>query len=163
MSYLFSREYNTELSRDHYGHFRWIWKIFQNSDDVLCENCGLTAVIVVRFLRMGIKIAGVGIFNSIYLIPVNYYGCDIETDVCNIVSDGIERFGIGHLSQGSSSVLATTVAAYVIFGSTMYFIHQEFKWYTTVKHKCLAKARPDNYTVYVAHIPEEYRGGKAVC
>ena len=154
------KEYNTKLARNHYGHFQWIWKNFQHSDDEIFDSCGLTALVLLRFLRMGIKIAAVGIFNSIYLIPVNLYGCDDQIDVCNSIIDGIERIGLGNLSQGSLSLLATTIAAYVIFGSTMYFVYHEFEWFTKARHKFLTMPRPENYSVYVAHIPKKFRGGE---
>jgi len=155
------REYNTKISVDHYGHIKWIWKIFRHSDDELFECCGLTAAIYIRFLRMGVKIAAVGIFNSLYLIPVNLTGCT-EGDDCQFVTDRIAKIGLGNVSQGSYSLLASTVAAYVIFGSTIYFIYQEFEWFTTARHKFLCKPRPDNYTVFVAHIPKKYQSDIAL-
>lgn len=156
------KEHQNQLAREHYGHIKWIWKNFRHSDDDMFENCGLTAIVLLRFLRMGLKIATVGIFNSIYLIPVNMYGCESETDECNNILDSFERIGLGNLSQGSLSLLATTIAAYIIFGSTMYFIYHEFEWFTGARHKFLSKPRPDNYSVYVAHIPKRYRADVAL-
>lgn len=154
------KEYNTNLARNHYGHLKWLWKNLQHSDDEIFDNCGLTALVLIRFLRMGIKVAAVGIFNSIYLIPVNLYGCDDELDECKSISDNIEKIGLGHTRQGSLSLLATTVAAYIMFGSAMYFIYYEFEWFTAARHKFLTQPRPDNYSVYVGHIPKKYRGGE---
>jgi hypothetical protein len=156
------KEHNTKLALEHYGHFKWIWKNFRHSDDDILENCGLTALVLLRFLRMGMKLAAVGMFNSLYLIPVNLYGCDIETDECNSIRDRVELIGLGNLSQGSWSLLATTCAAYVMSLSTMYFIYNEFKWFTAARHKFLTMPRPDNYSVYVAHIPQKYRGDAAL-
>jgi hypothetical protein len=156
------KEYNTTLARNNFGHIAWIWKNFKYSDDELVENCGLTATVFIRFLRMGIKIAAIGIFNSIYLIPVNLYGCNVEGDECKSITDNIERIGLGNLSQGNLSLLATTFAAYVIFGSTLYFIYNEFEWFTEARHKFLTVPRPDNYSIYVAHIPKEFRGDAAL-
>lgn len=158
-----NREYNTALSaKNHFGHIKWIWKNFQHSDDEIYENCGLTALVMLRFLRIGVKVSLVGVFNSIYLIPVNLYGCDDQDVVCNQVVDSIDRIGMGHVSQGSLKLLATTVAAYLLFGSALYLIYNEFTWFTSTRHKFLAVPRPDNFSVYVAHIPQEYRGGKFV-
>ena len=105
------KAYNTKLAREHYGHIEWIWKIFQYTDDEIADNCGLTAIIFLRFLRMGIKISMVGILNSTYLIPINIYGCTGgENEHCHHLEDGVERIGLGHLSQGSKGLLATTFA-----------------------------------------------------
>ncbi len=156
------KEHNTKLSRIHFGHITWIWKVFQYNDDEIFESCGLTAVSFLRFLRLGIKVCGVGVLNSLYLIPVNLHGCGSEADECNFISDRVERIGLGHLSQNSLSLLATCFAAYTIFGSTMYFIYNEFEWFTTARHKFLSLPRPDNYSVYVSHIPKRYRGDVAL-
>lgn len=156
------KKYQNKLAENHFGHFKWIYKNFQHSDDDMLENCGLTAVVLLRFLRMGMKIAAVGIFNSIYLIPVNVYGCEDENDECSKILDAIEKIGLGNLSSGSLSLIATTVAAYIMFCSTMYFIYHEFQWFTTARHSFLSKPRPDNYSVYVAHIPKKFRGDVAL-
>ncbi len=108
------KEYNTKLARNHYGHIEWIWKIWQYTDDEIAQNCGLTAAIFLRFLRLGVKISIVGILNSIYLIPVNIYGCTDEDGQCNKLKD-VERIGLGHLSQGSRSLLATTFAGKCLY------------------------------------------------
>ncbi len=171
------KEYNTRLSRENFGRVEWIWKILRYSDDEIAQCCGLTAAVFLRFLRLGIKISIVGIFNSIYLIPVNLYGCedddvsqfeslssysDQQQQQCSSIVDGVERIGLGHLSQGSKSLLATTISAYVIFGAAMYFIYQEFSWFTAARHTFLTLPRVDNYSVYVKHIPKEFRGDAAL-
>ena len=164
------REFNTKLAQNHYGHIQWMWKIFSHTDDELYENCGLTAITFLRFLRLGLKISLIGIFNSIFLIPVNYYGCNEDEDflsinpnasvVCSNITDSVEMIGFGHVSEASKYSIAPVMAAYVMVVSTLCLIYKEFVWFTATRHKFLAMARPDNYSVYVAHIPEKYRGGK---
>lgn len=168
-------EYNTSLAKQNMSYISWIWKNFQHSDEDIAANCGLTALVLLRFLRMGIKIAAVGIFNSFYLIPVNVFGCSINdngnvtdnitdnvTDECENIFDRVELIGLGNLSQGNTRLLATTFAAYVMFGSTMYFIYHEFAWFTSARHVFLSIPRVDNYSVYVAHIPKQFRGDVAL-
>ena len=147
----------TPLSEHRYGAFKWIYKIFTYSDDEIFTHCGMAAIVYLRFLRLGFKLSCVGIMNSLYLIPSNLHGCHSDEDECATLTDPVEKLSFGHLSSGSNNAWATTVAAYVIFGSTMYLIFHEFRWYTEYRHKFCIKPRPDNYTVYVAHIPEEYR------
>ena len=65
------KEHRTEISKDVHGYVKWISKVFTYSDDQIFENCGMSAVIYIRFLRMGMKIACVGICNSTFLIPVS--------------------------------------------------------------------------------------------
>jgi hypothetical protein len=74
-----------------------------------------------------------------------------------MVKDYILQSGILHAPSGSNSLYATTVAAYIFFGSAMYFIYTEFRWYTEKRHAFLKKREPENYTVYISNIPPAYR------
>ena len=136
---------------------QWIYKVFTFSDDEIFQHCGMSAIVYLRFLRLGFKLCCVGIFNSFYLIPSNLHGCKSNGDECSNLVDKVQQLSLGHVSQGGNNVWATTFAAYVIFGSAMYLIFHEFKWFTEYRHKFCIKPQPENYTVYVAHIPEEYR------
>lgn len=171
-------EQRTPLSENAHGWFNWIYKIFQHSDEEIFENCGMTAIIYLRFLRIGVKLSCVGIFNSFFLFPVNMYGCaDIgavnETwtneqriaegfDACTTLVDKINKISLGNVSASNQRLLATTLAAYFMFGTAISLIFKEFKWFTEMRHKFLVKRRPDNYTVYVSHIPKEYRSDVAL-
>mmetsp|Transcript_1346 Transcript_1346/g.2434 ORF Transcript_1346/g.2434 Transcript_1346/m.2434 type:complete len:887 (+) Transcript_1346:264-2924(+) len=168
----------TPLSRNRHGSLQWIPRVFTYTDDEIFQHCGMAAIVYLRFLRLGFKLSLVGIFNSFFLIPSNLYGCNPATpvvvtddattniintnttttkDICASLTDRVEKIALSHVSPGEENIWATTVAAYIIFGSAMYFIFQEFEWFTEYRHKFCTQPRPDNYTVYVSHIPEEYR------
>ena len=139
-------------------YVRWIHKIFNYTDDEIFQNCGMSAIVYLRFLRIGVKLCCVGIFNSFFLIPANLHGCtDGAGKQCELLLDHVEKIALSHVSAGEDNIWATTVAAYVIFGSATYFIFHEFKWFTEYRHKFCTQARPANYTVYVAYIPKKYR------
>lgn len=167
-----SLKYMTPLSKDRHGTFNWIYKIFKFTDDEIFQHCGMSAIVYIRFLRLGLKVSGVGILCSFFLIPANLYGCNLIEDVtqewngtdgikynetCLGITDNVRKVSFGHLSDSSNSAFATTVAAYVMFGSAMYFIFDEFEWFTKKRHEFLTSQRCDNYSVYVEHIPKEYR------
>jgi hypothetical protein len=90
------------------------------------------------------------------LLEVPEEASDFDLFACD-TKDHILRSGLGHVFPGSDSLYATAVAAYVFFGSTLYFIYQEFKWFTRRRHSFLKKREPANYTVYVSNIPKSYR------
>lgn len=50
-------EHRTRLSENAHGWFKWIYKIFQHSDEEIFEHCGMTAIIYLRFLRIGLKVS----------------------------------------------------------------------------------------------------------
>jgi len=157
----------TPLSKSRYGSLQWIYKVFTFTDEEIFENCGMSAIVYLRFLRLGFKLSCVGIFNSFFLIPANLHGCNIDPSsllvdeaanaTCLDMTDPVEQISLSHVSPGSHNVWATIVAAYIIFGSAMYFIFEEFEWFTEHRHNFCTQPRPNNYTVYVAHIPLEYR------
>ena len=153
---------NTELSKDAFGFIDWTWKIFRYNDDQIFNSCGFSAIVYLRFLRLGFKLSAWGIFNSIYLIPINIFGCNDDADACTDLEDVVNRASLGNVSMSSPSLFATTFAAYVIFGKAMHYIFIEFKWFTQYRHKFSIEPKPDNYTVYVAHIPKEYRSDVAL-
>jgi len=141
----------------------WIPKIFRYTDDELFEHCGMSAVVYLRFLLLGVKISAVGVLNSVYLFPVDMYGCNSSSssggneEECVNLEDVIDRMSLGHVSSGSPSLIATTVAAYIVFGSALYLIYKEFEWYRTYRHKFCVNPQPDNYSIYVEHIPIDFR------
>ena len=79
-----------------------------------------------------------------------------QNDSCYQIKDRILQAGLGHVQAGSNSLFATTVAAYIFFGSAMYFIYTEFNWFTEKRHAFLKKKEPQNYTVYISNIPSKY-------
>ncbi len=152
----------TALAKDRHGCFSWMWKVFHIEEDEIFECCGFSALVYIRFLKLGLKLAGWGVFNSIFLIPINIFGCDDEGDPCYSFEDAVDRASLGNVSMGNPSLIATTVAAYIVFGKAMQYIFKEFRWFTKYSHKFSIQPRPDNYTVYVAHIPVEYRRDMAL-
>ena len=92
-----SDEYRTPLAVESYGRISWISKIFQVSDEDIYTYCGMDAIVFLRFLRFGMKVSAVGIFNSAFLIPVSVHGCprDEGGNACVSVTDALEKAGIG--------------------------------------------------------------------
>ncbi len=109
----------TALAKDRHGCFSWMWKIFHIQEDEIFECCGFSALVYIRFLKLGLKLAGWGVFNSIFLIPINIFGCEDEADPCTSFEDAVDRASLGNVSTNNPSLIATTVAAYIVFGKAM--------------------------------------------
>ena len=152
---------NTPIAQESYGHFAWISKVFsQFSYDEIASQCGMDAVTTIRLLELGVKLSCVAVFNSIYLMPV-YKMTGVLREEEN-VSDPVLEVSLSNLPQGSSSIYATTVSAYIFFGSAMYFIAQDFDWFTTLRHKFLSQRRVQNYTIYLSGLPKEMQSNQAI-
>ncbi len=139
--------------------FSWIFKIFQFSYDEIASQCGMDAVTTIRLLELGVKLSCVAVFNSIYLMPI-YKFTGIGGDIS--LSDPILEVSLSNLPQGSSSIYATTIAAYIFFGSAMYLIAKDFDWFTTLRHEFLAQRRVQNYTIYLSGLPKEMQSNHAI-
>lgn len=151
-----SDETRTPLCGDEYygGWISWMWLVFRPTDDELFEHCGMDAVVFIRTLRYGMKVAAVGALNSIYLMPVYAKSGGEQTQ--------IESVTLGNIPESSPALIAATIASYVVFGAAMYLLKKEFAWFTKRRHAFMSKARPDNYTAFVKHIPPDLRSDDAL-
>jgi hypothetical protein len=111
-------------------------------------------------LLFGLQILFEGHVVSIFLIPV--YKTATETAETMDIRDNIVETTTGHLSTGSRRLAASAVAAYLIFGHTMYLILEEFGWFTVMRHKFLMKAKARNNAVYIRNIPKGFRSNRGI-
>lgn len=148
----------TDLANDPRGGISWMWKLFGITDIEMMEECGMDAVCYARVLEFGMRLAIVGILNSLWLIPV--YATADESALTACITDWVVSISISHIPTGSKRYIAAVIGAYSIFGYTMYAILQEFSWFSRYRHQFLSKKRARNYAVYVQCIPVEYRTNK---
>jgi hypothetical protein len=162
---------STPIAQESYGHVTWIWKVFtQFSYEMIADQCGMDAVTTIRLLEFGVKLSAVGIFNSIYLMPIYSSmgnmtaATSMTSDYQNIkqANDPVVAVSLSNLPQGSNAAYATTFSAYIFFGFAMYFIATDFQWFTSLRHDFLSKERVQNYTVYLSGLPKELQSNAAI-
>jgi hypothetical protein len=149
-----------DLAKDQFGFLSWMWKVYQISDDEILDQCGLDALCFLRVITLGFKVCCVGIFNSIYLLPL-YATAEESVETASVV-DTLEVLSLSNVPSGSKILLGTVFGVYILFGFTMYLLLGEFEWYTAARHKFLQQRTARNYGVYVSGIPEEYRSSHAL-
>lgn len=132
-------------------------------EDEFMKECGMDALCYVRILRMGYKICLMGIFNSIWLFPAYATAPEDTSKNAVPITDRIVETTIAHVPPGSPRLIATSLAAWCLFGYTMYLILQELEWFADKRHKYLTLVRPRNYTIYVSDIPPELQFGPELC
>ena len=147
--------YESDLAKDFFGPINWLWKVWFVADDDFREQCGMDALSFTRIYRFGLRVAFVGMFNSLWLMPI--YATSPITSENKHITDKFAILTAGFIPSGSPRFLATVLAAYINFGTIMYLLLREFEWFTENRHKYLTALEPRNYTVYVSHIPAEYR------
>lgn len=132
------------LAEDSYGFFSWFYHMFYVHSDEFLVHCGLDALCYVRILQMGYKICLVGVFSSLFLFPI-YSTADGEA------SNKVVELTTAHLPATSKRFIATVVAAYIVFGYTLYLILQELTWFREQRYKFLQLPQPRNYACYIQH------------
>lgn len=145
----------TPIAIRQHGYFSWIWMQRMVTDDELMHECGLDALCFFRILKCGFLVSLLGIFNAIWLMPL-YAGAETSEETFSI-TDSIIEVTISHVSPGSKRLIATAIAAYFIFGYTMYLIFNEFDWFIEQRQKFLKRPLARNYAIYMQGIPPEYR------
>jgi hypothetical protein len=146
-------EYHTILADNPFGCLSWIWHVYQVDDTTLMLECGMDATCLVRILRMGFRIACVGTFNAMWLMPLYKFSPPLKKDP---ITDRIAQFTVANVPEESERLLATVAASYILFGAIMYLIHHEFNWFIHLRHKFLALPLVRNYSVFVRNIPRAY-------
>jgi Late exocytosis, associated with Golgi transport/Calcium-dependent channel, 7TM region, putative phosphate len=161
-----------------YNWISWSYQVFNVSDDDLFEHCGMDTLCFLRALRFGRILCLVGCFNALYLIPL-YVTADMslfdnnennntnatvtnsKSSTTSVESSGklniLALMSISNLPSSSRRFIAPVIAAYTFFLYAMYLIVQEYYWFIKWRHRFLGQKKPQNYTCYVAGIPEEYR------
>jgi len=150
----------TPLASDQYKFFSWMWKLFIITDDEFLQECGMDALCFIRVLHMGYKLALMGVFNAIWLMPL--YSTSDESNETADITDGVVKVTISNVPAGSARLIGTALASYFVFGYVMYLILDEFEWFIEMRHKFLMKPMARNYAVYVRHIPLEYRSNQGL-
>ena len=97
------------------------------TDDEIMEQCGLDSLCFLRTLQMGAKLCLVGVFNSLWLIPL-YATADESVETANI-DDAIVASTVANIPAGSARLIGTALASYLLFGYAMYLIMVDFKWF----------------------------------
>jgi len=167
-------KYRTPISAEFHGPLSWMWNVFLVSDEEIFNHCGMDAIVFIRSLRYGRKVAYAGMFTSLFLLPLYAWSYSSSSSPYVVGSqnttnttDLLDYLTLGAVPDAKEGHLeavfaAPVLAAYVVFGYALYLLLDEFAWYTKYRHRYLAKALPNNYTVYVKHIPPNMRSDKAL-
>ena len=119
----------------------------------------MDAATTLRLFEFGVKMSLVGVFVSTFLFPVYKFAGD---QVTMADYDPVKELSLSNMKQGNLGTIATTVAAYIIFGVAMHLIDKDFEWFTTMRHRFLAKKRAQNYSLFISSIPESLRNDEAL-
>lgn len=143
-----------EQYNDSNNALSWVWQLLLGrvSDDQIRQECGMDGLCLLRMFSFGMKLCGVGILNSIWLLPVYCFAPDAEAT--HHIIDPVARATVSNIPPESARLYAPILASYCVFGCTMYFILKEFEWFARHRHAFLSERTARNYAVYVSGLPD---------
>ncbi|CAB9518635.1 CSC1-like protein [Seminavis robusta] len=150
----------SDLAKNQFGWLSWTWRLAMIKDEVFMIENGMDSTCFVRVTVMGIKLCMVGMFCALFLFPC-YYTAP-KTQETMDVNDWVKKLTTGNVGSGSPRLIATVVAAYVVFGSTMKLIKEEMEWFAGMRHRYLRRKLARNYAIYLRNIPPHYQNNKAL-
>ncbi len=133
-------------------YFGWIKELYDIDDDVLIKKGGYDILFFIRFYRLAFRIF---IYFSIYawgvLLPINW-SADGDSG-----ANSFEVWSMTNIPQGSSRCWYHLIGIYLLTGSTIYFLEQEFVVFTKHRHVYLRQRHAHLRTVLVEGIPHKMR------
>ncbi|OAD07867.1 hypothetical protein MUCCIDRAFT_135153, partial [Mucor lusitanicus CBS 277.49] len=142
--------------------FGWIWPLIKISDEDMLTNVGLDALLMLKFVTMGIKIFAVcTIFGIIVFVPIT-----MTSDYAHLGNETspLDRLSITVIEQDSNKIIAYIIFAYVFTFVTFFFLNRNYNDYIYLRAKYLLKQSKSmvSRSVIVTGIPDRLRSDQAL-
>ncbi|KAH9097373.1 hypothetical protein LEN26_017099 [Aphanomyces euteiches] len=141
---------NPLVAKESFGFGQWIVPAFRISDDEIFDVCGLDAVVHLRFIRLGLKVAGCGILLSTVLFPVYATAQWTSLDV-----DILDSISLNILGANDHRFWAAVSAMAVISAYTMQLLRSEYKAFISRRHQFLSKYDVQQYSIVIRDVPKQ--------
>ncbi|KAF0694855.1 Aste57867_14295 [Aphanomyces stellatus] len=141
-----------------YGFLGWIWPLLHISDDETVEFCGLDALVFLRFLRLGRRVALAATLLSAALVPI-YATAVADTTSDRSTVDVVTRFAMANMNVklDPNRMWAPTLAGAAIMVATLILVRQEWQVYVARRHEFLRRDGLQQYTVMIDDLPRRLR------
>ena len=143
-------ETRTPLQQGSFGFLGWIKPTLAVSDEEVIEYCGLDALMFLRFQRLCLKVASLGILTSILVLPVYRTGTNHE-------EHALDRFSMANVRSGDARLYVAIVTAYTMALGTMALMLQEWKLYVQRRHEFLLRPNAHQYSILIDDLPAHLR------
>lgn len=130
----------------------WVRELYDIDDDVLIKKGGYDILFFIRFYRLAFRIF---IYFAIYawgvLLPINWSASGDSG------ANSFEVWSMTNIPQGSNRCWYHLIGIYLLTGTTIYFLEQEFVVFTKHRHVYLRQRHAHLRTVLVEGIPHKMR------
>ncbi|TDH68696.1 hypothetical protein CCR75_005172 [Bremia lactucae] len=137
------------------GLFCWIYANYRVSDDDIFQRYGLDTLTFLRFLKLGQKLALVGVGCSVVLFPL-YATAEHQLNMQASI-DPLTRISMSNLPERSVRLWAPTVVAIVMSTYAMRLLIIEYKLYVCYRHEVLGRMEAPQYSVLINDLPLHLR------
>lgn len=141
--------------------FGWILPLLRISDEEMLTNVGLDALLMLKFIVMGLKIFAVCcFFGLVVFFPITLTTPYVE----NENSTAISRLSIEVLEPGSNKFIAYLIFAYLFTFITFFFLTKSYDEYVYLRAKFLLRQSKTMVarSVMVTGIPDHLRSDQAL-
>lgn len=149
-----SPETKTPYVDEAYGWFKWLRPVWSISDEDLVRYCGCDTLMFVRFQKLGLKIATLGILFSFVLIPVYATGGAQTKD--------LDRWTLANIDNGSPRLYALIVISFALSLATMYLVRDEYLVYKKLRYEVLKKFDAHQYSILIDDLPSNLQSNVAL-
>ncbi|KAJ8771370.1 hypothetical protein K2173_026547 [Erythroxylum novogranatense] len=132
----------------------WLLRAWEASEDEILAIGGLDAVVFQRLLIFSIRAFSiVAIFCIFVVLPVNYYGKDMQHK--NIPSESLEVFSIENVKSNSRWLWTHCFGLYIMSIAACGLLYFEYKRIAKMRlaHVTRSPPNPSHFTVLVRSIP----------
>ncbi|OBZ88317.1 Calcium permeable stress-gated cation channel 1 [Choanephora cucurbitarum] len=140
--------------------FGWIWPLLKIGDEEMLDNVGLDALLMLKFIAMGIKIFSTcSFFGLTVFLPIT-----LTSNYQKGNTTSLERLSINVIEDDSKKIIAYLVFAYIFTFVTFFYLNQHYNEfiYLRAKHLINQSKTLVARSVIVTGIPEQFRSDKAL-
>ncbi|KAF0694853.1 Aste57867_14293 [Aphanomyces stellatus] len=130
----------------------WVAPALRLTDEEIMETCGLDSLVLIRFLRLGRKVALCGVFLSAFLFPVYATAHWTVTDV-----DTLDAISLNLLTDNDDRLWSAIVSLYVLSGYTLHLLLAEYKDFIERRHHFMSLWNAQQYSVVITELPRSLR------
>lgn len=134
----------------------WVRRAWQVSEEELLSISGLDAVVFMRIFIFSLKVfTFAGIVGCFILIPINYFGNQLNIDFSDLPNKSLDSFSISNVDDGSSRLWIHFCAMYVFTAVVCYLLYSEYKYISSkrIAYFYSSKPQPNQFTILVRSIP----------
>ena len=128
--------------------FAWFSPAIVATDEDIYTFSGIDALMFIRFLRLGLKLALFTLpYGIVVLLPLNIHGG-------NHLKDGLDKLSMSNVSKGSHKLWAHWLAVWIYSLAVFYLTFKEWKVYIQFRQMYLKKGIGSQFVLLLENIPD---------